>query len=41
MRQQVVLHFEDKEERDVVSPWDVPFEIRRILELDGQAKEQV
>ncbi|KAK3549848.1 hypothetical protein QTP86_015286, partial [Hemibagrus guttatus] len=31
---------EDKEERDVVSPWDVPLEIRRILGLDGQAKEQ-
>ncbi|XP_058267346.1 ciliogenesis and planar polarity effector 1 isoform X3 [Hemibagrus wyckioides] len=31
---------EDKEERDVVSPWDVPLEIRRILGQDGRAKEQ-
>lgn len=32
---------EDKEERDVVSPWDVPLEIRRILGLGSRAKEQV
>ncbi|XP_026995153.2 ciliogenesis and planar polarity effector 1 isoform X2 [Tachysurus fulvidraco] len=31
---------EDNEERDVVSPWDVPLEIRRILSLESRAKEQ-
>ncbi|KAF5893905.1 ciliogenesis and planar polarity effector 1, partial [Clarias magur] len=31
---------EDEEERDVVSPWDVPLEIRRILALDNRVKSQ-
>lgn len=41
VRQQEESWLEDKEERDVVSPWDVPPVIRRILGLDSQAKEQV
>lgn len=40
-RRQEASWLEDKEERDVVSPWDVPLEIRRILGQDGRAKEQV
>ncbi|XP_060764829.1 ciliogenesis and planar polarity effector 1 isoform X4 [Neoarius graeffei] len=40
VRQQEESWLEDKEERDVVSPWDVPPVIRRILGLDSQAKEQ-
>lgn len=32
---------EGNEERDVVSPWDVPLEIRRILGLESREKEQV
>ncbi|KAF7700988.1 ciliogenesis and planar polarity effector 1 isoform X2 [Silurus meridionalis] len=32
--------FEDREERDVVSPWDVPHEIRSILGLNCRATEQ-
>ncbi|KAF4082340.1 hypothetical protein AMELA_G00150710 [Ameiurus melas] len=31
---------EDKEERDAMSPWSVPREIRRILGLDSSAEEQ-
>lgn len=38
IRQQAVSQLEDKEERDVVSPWDVPLE---ILELDSRAKVEV
>ncbi|KAB5543313.1 hypothetical protein PHYPO_G00077610 [Pangasianodon hypophthalmus] len=40
VRQREASRLEDKEERDVMSPWDVPLEIRRILGLDSRAKEQ-
>lgn len=40
IRQREASRLEDKEERDVVSPWSVPREIRRILGLDSSAEEQ-
>ncbi|XP_053501766.1 ciliogenesis and planar polarity effector 1 isoform X4 [Ictalurus furcatus] len=40
VREREASRLEDKEERDVVSPWSVPREIRRILGLDSSAEEQ-
>ncbi|XP_049324352.1 ciliogenesis and planar polarity effector 1 isoform X3 [Astyanax mexicanus] len=39
-RQKELSYLEDTEERDVVSPWDTPAEIRRILGLERNDREQ-
>ncbi|XP_072514569.1 ciliogenesis and planar polarity effector 1 isoform X3 [Salminus brasiliensis] len=39
-RQHESFHLEDTDEREVVSPWDTPAEICRILGLEGYDKEQ-
>ncbi|XP_062869669.1 ciliogenesis and planar polarity effector 1 isoform X2 [Trichomycterus rosablanca] len=40
VKQQEALWSENREERDVVSPWDVPLEIRRILGLENETVRQ-
>lgn len=39
--EQEAVRSENKEERDVVSPWDVPLEIRRILGLENETPRRV